>query len=128
MAASEASFWSLPQGGPTDFPSDAIVFRKLFTEVASARSACSSNCFSGIPRSLKTHAPAARSAVRCSRGLASLACREVHVKAVLNDLYRWRLRGCPGHARRKLARTPVNQNPARFLVPGLMAQSGHVVP
>ncbi len=35
MAASEASFWSLPQGGPTDFPSDAIVFRKLFIEVAS---------------------------------------------------------------------------------------------
>ncbi len=34
MAASEASFWSLPQGGPTDFPSDAIVFRTLFTDVA----------------------------------------------------------------------------------------------
>ena len=42
MAASDASFWSLLQGGPTDFPSDAIVFRKLSTEVARARSACSS--------------------------------------------------------------------------------------
>jgi hypothetical protein len=50
MAASEASFWSLPQGGPIDFPSDAIVFRKLVAVVASTRSACSSNCFSGIPR------------------------------------------------------------------------------
>ena len=39
--------------GPTDFPSDAIDFRKLLSEGSSARSASSSNCFSGTATSLK---------------------------------------------------------------------------
>src|SRR5262249_61407254 len=53
MAASAASFWSLPQGGPADFPSVAILFIKALAEVASAHSACSVSSFSGIATSLK---------------------------------------------------------------------------
>src|SRR5207247_6504549 len=76
MAASEASFWSLPQGGPTDFPSEAIVFRKLFTEGARARSACSSSCFLGIPRNLKSHALAARASASRNSTPSALCIRK----------------------------------------------------
>jgi hypothetical protein len=89
MAASEASFWSLPQGGPIDFPSDAIGFRKLFTEVASARSACSFNCFSGIPRNLKPHASAARASASRKSTPSALCVRKCTARSSSTVQQEW---------------------------------------
>src|SRR5437867_1682959 len=76
IAARAASFWSRPQGGPTDFPSAATVFARRLTGAPSAFSACLPRSFSGIATSFSPCAFAARTRASRNRTPSALCMRK----------------------------------------------------